>query len=203
MSDPTGWDVAHRWMGRLDELITAQSPIATKIMSLELDSPSCFACEKVARHKHRGTPKKVWDSAALERAHVIARSTGGAMSVDNLVMLCRDCHDEAPMTNDASVMLRWIAVREDHAAKQWRELRAACIALEPSFLCMVEEIDVSKVTALLPQVLDEMSAGFHFGKGLTTGTRAAAALEVIRRLRVPAAVVAMRPGTAADGPLFG
>lgn len=202
MSDPSGWDVAHHWMKRLDELITNKSPVAMKVMSLEVDSPSCFACEKVARHKHKGTPKKVWDSSTLERAHVIARSTGGAMSADNLVMLCRDCHDEAPMTNDASVMLRWIAAREDHMAKQWRELRAACVAMEPSFLSMVDGVDVSKVSALLPQVLDEMSAGFHFGKGLTVGTKAAAAIEVVRRLtRAPS--VGLRKGTAADGPLFG
>jgi hypothetical protein len=74
--------------------------------------------------------------------------------------------------------------------------------MNPSFLSMVENIDLSKVSALLPQVLDEMSAGFHFGKGLTIGTKAAAALEVIRRLTPPAAV-SVRLGTAADGPLFG
>jgi len=182
MSDPTGWDVARHWMSRLDELLISMAPIALKILSLDTDVPSCFACAKAARHKHKGTPKKVWDSAALEQAHVIARSTGGAMVVDNLVMLCRDCHDEAPMTNNASVMLRWIAMREDHVVREMREVRAACIAMEPEFLSMVEGVDASKIATLLPQVLDEMSAGFHFGKGLTTGTKAAAAIEIVRRL---------------------
>ena len=44
----------------------------------------------------------------LERCHIIPRSLNGADTPDNLVLLCNECHQEAPNVNDKDYMMKWI-----------------------------------------------------------------------------------------------
>ena len=45
---------------------------------------------------------------SLQKCHIVARQFGGGDSVDNIVPLCAECHDEAPDVTDAGEMWRWI-----------------------------------------------------------------------------------------------
>lgn len=45
---------------------------------------------------------------ALERCHIIPRALGGKDVPINYVLLCKDCHAEAPNVNDPKFMWEWI-----------------------------------------------------------------------------------------------
>ena len=44
----------------------------------------------------------------LQRCHIVPRSRGGTATVDNLVLLCRRCHREAPNVPDQRFMWIWL-----------------------------------------------------------------------------------------------
>lgn len=80
---------------------------------IDLGEPECFACgwcrtEQVTSKK---ALKKRWKG--LERAHVLARSLGGADAVENIILLCERCHKESPDTADPQRFWRWVI---DHPA---------------------------------------------------------------------------------------
>lgn len=45
----------------------------------------------------------------LQRCHIVAKQFGGGDSVENIIPLCAECHDEAPDVTDPKEMWRWIA----------------------------------------------------------------------------------------------
>lgn len=49
----------------------------------------------------------------LQRCHIIPRSLGGTEEPSNLVLLCAQCHSEAPNVNDPEFMWTWLRA---HAA---------------------------------------------------------------------------------------
>jgi hypothetical protein len=44
----------------------------------------------------------------LQRCHIIPRSLGGSEDASNLVLLCRQCHAEAPNVADAEFIWIWL-----------------------------------------------------------------------------------------------
>ncbi|MEP0859694.1 HNH endonuclease [Trichocoleus sp. DQ-U1] len=56
----------------------------------------------------------------LQKCHIIPKSRRGSLSVDNLVLLCRRCHREAPNSTDPRFMWIW--------------LRATCVPFYDLFL---------------------------------------------------------------------
>lgn len=82
------------------------------VFDIDACEPSCFACSWSSRRKcHRK-----WDSGHLERAHLIPDCLGGVDAPENLVLLCKRCHREAPMFDDPSLMIDWIRNRESYLA---------------------------------------------------------------------------------------
>jgi hypothetical protein len=63
---------------------------------IDFSYPQCFAC----RDEHHS-----WGS--LTAAHVIADSIGGTKHPENIALLCKPCHFEAPMTNDPIIFWLW------------------------------------------------------------------------------------------------
>jgi len=92
----------------------------------DLGEPECFACGYWNEHwDDKKSPRERWNRARLERAHIIADSIGGSCEVENFLLLCRQCHREAPMTNSRELMLAWARNREAHISKIFRELSFA------------------------------------------------------------------------------
>jgi hypothetical protein len=61
----------------------------------------CWNCGDDRFRKSHKTP-------SLERCHIVPHSLGGSDSPDNYVLLCKDCHQEAPNTNNPNDMWDWI-----------------------------------------------------------------------------------------------
>lgn len=77
------------------------------IFELEFDeAPECFACHEAESSRNR-----------LQRAHIIARSTGGSFDPSNFVLLCAECHREAPMVTDPDIFIAWVCNHE-----RWGEM---------------------------------------------------------------------------------
>lgn len=76
------------------ELVEINNYWLSRFWRLELDYPTCFVC---------GTEKR------LERCHLIPKSLGGSDNVDNLVLLCKEHHAQAPnISLSKDIMLKWI-----------------------------------------------------------------------------------------------
>ena len=45
---------------------------------------------------------------SLQKCHILAKQFGGVMSPNNVILLCRECHDEAPDVIDPGEVWRWI-----------------------------------------------------------------------------------------------
>jgi hypothetical protein len=89
---------------------------------IDLGEPSCFACGYWnERWDDRKTASERWNRARLERAHIIADSIGGSCEISNFLLLCRKCHQEAPMTNSRDLMLAWARNREAYISRLFRE----------------------------------------------------------------------------------
>jgi len=61
-------------------------------------------CWNCGDDKYRSSVKK----ASLERCHIIPHSLGGKDTPSNYVLMCSDCHSEAPNTSNHNDMWNWI-----------------------------------------------------------------------------------------------
>ena len=71
--------------------------------------PACFACGFDGYDQW-----KSWATDQLEEAHIIAESIGGTREPGNLLLLCRRCHRDAPMTAAVWIMLDWVRKRQPY-----------------------------------------------------------------------------------------
>lgn len=101
------------------------------VFDIDLDSPACFAC---------AGPLILdgdWNTGRLQRCHLTPRSLGGADTPGNLVLLCADCHRDAPDHANPRWMLAWVRSRE-----HWLETTFAALRHE-----VVEPLEQLGVTA--------------------------------------------------------
>ncbi|GHE92550.1 hypothetical protein GCM10018785_68420 [Streptomyces longispororuber] len=153
-----------------------------------LDHPCCFACGWFSEHWDKPTPRARWQRATLDRAHIVPRSLGGADTVDNLLLLCRPCHQESPDWSEPREMARWIAKRPERPSKEWETLEAwfAAAAKVPEFQDALATIAgepgaQQRAMDVLRDLLGQ--AGVHFGVGISPGTRVAVLRGAAERLR--------------------
>lgn len=93
-------------------------------MFIDWGEPSCWACgfhyEAKYDIKRSDTSweeiLRCWERMPLQRCHIVPRSLGGADSVENLFLMCRECHDLAPNTNIPEIFLEW--ARSQHWLKR-------------------------------------------------------------------------------------
>jgi HNH endonuclease len=106
MNGPTKTQIAEHWATRPD------------VFSINMDQPSCFAC---AWWKDGWAERtQPWEAARLQRCHLTPASLGGRATVENLVLLCAECHREAPDHVNGEWMIGWVQDREEWI---WRRLR--------------------------------------------------------------------------------
>jgi hypothetical protein len=75
--------------------------------------PECFACREGVR---------LWSK--LERCHITAASALGSFEPSNFILLCAQCHREAPMTTDREILIRWVLEHESWGSIFYREIKA-------------------------------------------------------------------------------
>lgn len=161
---------------------------------LDRKKPQCFACH---------APFDDWRKG-LERAHIVAENCGGEDKPSNFVLLCSDCHRNAPMTNCADWMLEW--VDRGPAAPGWErsdalddatnaEMLAALnyvrygsepyTAIEQAVGIKLEGADTSSenLQRTWREVADEFEPDMHFGSSsYSPATRALIMLEAWGRV---------------------
>src|SRR5579863_4893993 len=70
---------------------------------MDSGEPACFACHWFygrARTYDAASGytnlRRIWDDAHLERAHIVPYAMGSSNHVSNYLLLCKECHKEAP-----------------------------------------------------------------------------------------------------------
>jgi hypothetical protein len=98
---PPRFEIAKYWAGQERRFV------------LDIGEPACFACFYWdPKWDQNEIIERRWNESGLERAHVIAAVDGGSPTVDNVLLLCRRCHVDAPMTTLRTLMLQWTLNRE-------------------------------------------------------------------------------------------
>lgn len=110
----------------------------------------CWRCARLRRHgkESRGV--------VLEKCHIIPKSRGGTNGPDNIIPLCRACHDEMPNVSNSRAVWDWI--KEEHAifyGGSYCSEKALAIAESKGF-------DMSRFSFEKYEKLRQQSAN-HFG----------------------------------------
>ena len=177
MTVPSKWRIAQHWATSPD-----RSTFAPRMY--DLGEPCCFACGYYSEHWDKDTARASWERATLERAHIIPASLGGSDDASNLLLLCTACHEDSPDWPDPSAMARWIASRPSRRSQEFEEREAWMQAAEQvpgfaGFLASVEHKGPDHMAGLLME--SAKRAGFHWGVGISLGTRAAILRDVVER----------------------
>jgi hypothetical protein len=92
----TRWAIASHW---------AQ----LSVFDVELDTPHCFACglEAAVVGRPGGTLRERWNTASLERAHLVDHARGGQGDAASLILLCAGCHRLMPSFGDRAGAIAW------------------------------------------------------------------------------------------------
>jgi hypothetical protein len=139
------------WKDRLGELR----------LLIDWGEPSCWACgfhygSKYDVKRSDASWEEIlrcWDRIPLQRCHVIPKSLGGSDKVENLFLMCRECHDTAPNTAIPVIFFDWAK------AQSWerRETYKINQALEAYNLTEFEHDEV--VTVLKSSSFDAWCSG--------------------------------------------
>ncbi len=141
---------------------TKDLPAFVDYLVVDLGEPFCFACrnrysdwdfanaEPSKQHKGLKALYKHWDTLPLERAHIIPISRGGSNRLRNFVLLCNNCHREAPDVIDSFIMLKWLQNRKPFLANQYiREWTEACLQIDVDpFVAMRQHAEILAKHAL-------------------------------------------------------
>ncbi|QTD96949.1 HNH endonuclease signature motif containing protein [Streptomyces cyanogenus] len=109
---PGKWAIVQHW---------AAEPFGYEVFAPHLDAgnPCCFACGWHSERWAEGrSPRKAWERATLERAHIVPAGLGGSNAANNIILLCGPCHRDAPDWHDPWEMAVWISRRAERASKE-------------------------------------------------------------------------------------
>lgn len=108
--------------------------------------PTCFACNirltQLDISDFQGVKEQnlfgaLWNSPSVtkkcERAHIVPHSLGGSSDVNNVVLLCKRCHHDAPDVSDKRMMISWMYKRRKQGNVFVRCRRKAMEILENNF----------------------------------------------------------------------
>ena len=99
-----------------------------KIVAQDIGEPSCWACgyHENGKYDFQALPNedpkkalsrafKTWNNASfLQRCHIVPKSKGGTDNSDNLLLLCKSCHQESPDVTNPTFMKRWVIKKKSH-----------------------------------------------------------------------------------------
>jgi len=85
---------------------------------IDIGEPSCFACHLWMNDWD------TWQTAILDRCHIVAANCGGNLEPENFLLLCVTCHREAPMANDPAIMIDWALRHESWIDCVTREMQS-------------------------------------------------------------------------------
>lgn len=82
---------------------------------IDWGEPSCWACGWGWNGRYDIKDSKAsleiiercWESAPLQRCHIVPKHLQGSGTVENLFLMCRECHDLAPNTPIREIFFQW------------------------------------------------------------------------------------------------
>lgn len=149
--------------------------------SIDWGEPNCFACGWWATRADEAPELwSVWNRAALDRCHLVPAALGGEDEPENLVLLCIQCHQDAPDVADPTYMLRWIERRESWINRGMRLLQKAFEDADLANVAETRQLAQERVVHVQKELMRTW-AGVH-GRGFSEGTMAAVAVEAVRRV---------------------
>jgi hypothetical protein len=111
---PKPEEIVDYWAERLIEM---------DIEELAVTGGSCFVCGAVSR---------------LERAHILALTEGGTNGLENIHLLCRQCHDESELLSGAAYWRWYIEKRCAAFIHPLRRLNMKYNSVVVPYICMEE-----------------------------------------------------------------
>lgn len=83
---------------------------------IDWGEPSCWGCgfhygdkfDILRSDASWETILKGWNRIPLQRCHIVPKGLGGTDTVDNLFLMCRECHDLAPNTPFPELFFQWV-----------------------------------------------------------------------------------------------
>jgi 5-methylcytosine-specific restriction endonuclease McrA len=170
--------IAEYWLGTRE----GRDRLPQNAALVDLGEPHCFACGWPATDPNE-PPRiwSVWNKARLERSHLVPRMLGGADSPGNLVLLCPDCHRDAPDVGDPTYMLAWITRRESRFVRWRRAIEEAIDAAGLRSDLESLSFDDVRGSDTVVNGLAQTWTGLH-GSRIADATVGAVAVEALRRL---------------------
>lgn len=116
---------------------------------IDWGEPSCWACgyhynaKYDIKSPHASWQEILdgWEKMPLQRCHIVPRSLGGSDEVQNLFLMCRECHDLAPNTSMPDIFFEWA-----RAQCSWRR---ETVKLDNAFLSYGidagQQVEIAKV----------------------------------------------------------
>jgi hypothetical protein len=168
------------------------------------DHPGCFACGDWSQRdcstvKPESRLEAQWQHSGLERCHLIARAEGGTNDVSNIVLLCKRCHANAPMTGiSPQPMIHWINRQEDYILRMFRRLVKEIEAIRPTLLEEVEALGLSDkewkmVLAVSARAMRLGYHGFQRAEQLMFASWAAVIQNIVDSLGPPTSIAPLKP----------
>lgn len=119
---PTKSEIFNYWKGQL----------SGHGILIDWGEPGCWACGFHYGNKYDVRRPdaaweiilRCWDRVPLQRCHIVPKSLGGSNTVDNLFLMCRECHDLAPNTPFPEIFFEW-ARSQSHFQRESAKTLAA------------------------------------------------------------------------------
>jgi hypothetical protein len=187
--------IAAYWLGTKE----GRQRLPDNAAAIDCGEPSCFACGWMAADPDEDPVLwQVWNSAHLQRCHLVPHALGGPDCPSNLVLLCARCHVEAPDVGEPDYMLRWIGAHQAWGALLVGEIESAMRlagitghqieTFNERFICQGHDVFRSALAEWAIPV----------GGRFSYATVAACAVESIRRVSAPPSIELI--GTTARTP---
>lgn len=173
---------------RLKELL---GEVPSQLLYLDTEYPECFACGRPARTvKNPRDIRDYWNkSKYLEKCHIIPDCLGGSNTVDNLVMMCRECNMSNPETNSEVYFWRWFQTKKKALAMfqidDWvyETMKTLCNDVEFDLTQeQLAQIVDKSIRAAKSDLMSNQDGKERGRDNITDGTRAAMLIESTKRV---------------------
>jgi hypothetical protein len=119
---PAKSEIFDHWKGRLSE----------HGILIDWGEPECWACgfhygDKYDIRRSDAAWEiilRCWDRMPLQRCHIVPKSLGGPNTADNLFLMCRECHDQAPNTPFPEIFFEWVRSQSHFQRESAKILKA-------------------------------------------------------------------------------
>jgi HNH endonuclease len=100
----------------IKEILDYWLPLQANVqIFFDIREPACWSCKQNWNGKYWSKPnskkayEEFWQKAPLQRCHIVPKSLGGINKPENLLLMCKECHDLAPNTAFPQIMFKWMA----------------------------------------------------------------------------------------------